>query len=308
MTQKSEINIKDVTTKEKTMAQPKYLSAIKKALEPKVPGAKKDFTPAYKTWKPEIGKKYNIRFIQAIDNGSDEPFYEILFYRNIDPNKRFVAPYQYDMPDPIKQEFDEIRRDNWNTAKLLKARESYFGILIERGKEEEGPQVFEFNKKVRDQIYAQLQSEDYEDSDIFDIENGHDFQVSVMPETDGSGKPKLWNGKQVRQYTFTLRNKPSALLPAEDARQEFMDSCPKLGEIFKNWIKDGASLKTELENFYARLEDGSLSGESASAADTSGVSIEDDEAKEAKFSAAPPSSTSDALAKLQALKAKARMA
>jgi hypothetical protein len=287
------------------MAQPKYLQAVKRAMEPKTPGMKKDFTPAYKTWKPEIGKKYNIRFVQAVDNGSDEPFYEVLFYRGLDQNKRFVAPYQFEMPDPIKAEFDAVRRDNWDVAKNLKARESFFGILCERGKEEEGPQVFEFSKEVRDQIYTQLQSEDYEDQDVFDIESGFDFEVTVSQKTDNSGKPKVWNGKPVKSMAFSLRKKSTPLLPNAELRADFLNKAPKLMEIFRGWVKDEPELRTELQAFYDRLEQGATDGEALSVADTSGVVIEDESEKEAKFSTAAPTSTKDALAKLNAMKAKA---
>jgi hypothetical protein len=285
------------------MAQPKYLQAIKKALEPK--SGKKDFTPAYKTWKPEIGKTYNIRFIQAIDNGSDEPFYEILFYRGLDQQKRYVAPYQFDMMDPIKAEFDNIRKDNWDVAKNLKARESFFGILLDRACPEEGPQVFEFSKEVRDQIYSKLQSADYQEEDVFDVDRGFDFEVIVSPKPD-----RMWNGKPVRNFSFSLRMKSTPLAKTEEQKQEILDKAPRLQEIYKSWTKDAAFLREELKNFYDRLSGAAIETESQSATDVSGgVVIEDESAKEAKFTAPTmstptPSSASEALNKLNALKGK----
>lgn len=287
------------------MAQPKYLQAIKQKMAPKPQFQKKEYTPAYPTWKPEIGKTYNVRFLQPTDNNTDEPFYEILFYRNLEENKRFVAPYQFDLPDPVKERFDLIRRDNWNEAKNLKARESYFALLVDRTNEAAGVQVFEFSKDILDEIYGKLQSEDFQDKDVFDPVDGHDFEIKVSAKTEASGKPKLWMGKPVRQYNFSIRIKPTPLAAAEDRRQELLASAPKLLEIQKGFVKSAENLGKVLDGFQERMEMAANGATPQSSERVGEIVIESEEEKEEKFAAAPMvNSTSSALAKLNALKAK----
>lgn len=295
------------------MAQPKYLQAIKNKMAPKQPFQKKEFVPAYPTWRPEIGKKYNVRFIQPSDNLTDEPFYEILFYRNLEENKRFVAPYQFDLPDPVKDRFDLIRKDDWNTAKNLKARESFFALLVDRTNEAAGVQVFEFSKDIRDAIYGCLQAEDFQDRDVFDVLEGHDFEVIVSPKTDNNGKPKLWQGKPVRNYTFSIRMKPTPLAPTEEKRNSLLESAPKMIEIQKGFVKSAENLGKVLDGFLER-QDLAANGATPQSAERVGeIVIESEEEKEEKFSSAPQQETSpvslsnaSALAKLNALKAKAK--
>jgi hypothetical protein len=288
------------------MAQPKYLQAIKEKLTPKTPYAKKEFIPAYPTWKPEIGKTYKVRFVQPVDNVTDEPFYEILFYRNLEPNKRFVAPYQFNLPDPIKEEYDAIRRDNWNIAKNLKAGETYFSLLLDRANEAAGIQVFEFSKEIRDQIYNALQSEDYQDKDVFDPENGFDFEIKVFPKTDNSGKPKLWNGKQVRGYSFQIRINPSPLAKTAEERERLLSSIPRILEIQKGFVKSPENLRKVLDAFYEakNMEMNSAEPQAVTEVLSEGVVIESEEEKIQKFSS-PSTTTTAAIAKLNALKAKA---
>lgn len=290
------------------MAQPKYLQAIKEKLIPKTPYTKKEFVPAYPTWKPEIGKTYKVRFVQPVDNVTDEPFYEILFYRNLEANKRFVAPYQFNLPDPIKEEYDAIRRDNWDIAKNLKAGETYFSLLLDRSNEAAGIQVFEFSKEIRDQIYNALQSEDYQDKDVFDPTDGYDFEIKVFPKTDNSGKPKLWNGKQVRGYSFQLRISPSPLAKTSEEREKLMSSIPKILEIQKGFVKTPENLRKVLDAFYEakNMEVNPAEPQAASEVLSEGVVMESEEEKTQKFSTAPTSTTTTAaIAKLNALKAKA---
>lgn len=290
------------------MAQPKYLQAIKDKLTPKPQYTKKEFVPAYPTWKPEIGKTYKVRFIQPTDNVTDEPFYEILFYRNLEANKRFVAPYQFGLPDSVKEEYDAIRRDNWDVAKNLKANETYFSLLLDRGNEAAGIQVFEFSKEIRDQIYNALQSEDYQDKDVFDPVDGYDFEIKVFPKTDNSGKPKLWNGKQVRGYSFQLRISPSPLAKTPEERTKLIESAPKILEIQKGFVKSPENLRKVLDAFYEakNMEVNPAEPQASSEVLSEGVVMETDDEKTQKFSTSTSAtSTSAAIAKLNALKAKA---
>jgi len=290
------------------MTQPKYLQAIKDKLTPKPRFTKTEFIPAYPSWKPEIGKKYKVRFIQPSDNVTDEPFYEVLFYRNLEKNKRFVAPYQFDLQDPIKEEYDAIRKDNWNIAKDLKAGETYFGCLLDRGNEAAGIQVFEFSKDVRDMIYNALQAEDYQDKDVFDPVNGYDFEITVSAKTDNSGKAKLWNNKPVRAYSFNIRISPSPLAKTEEERTKLLESAPKILEIQRGFVKTAENLRKTLDAFYEakNLEVNGATSQSVEQTSLSeGVVIETDEQKNAKFTTTSVSSTAAAIEKLNALKAKA---
>ena len=118
------------------------LDAIKAALTKgdKTASTKTGATSKTAYWKPTIGE-HDIRFL-PIQTTSGEPFQEVLYYDKF-TDRRIVAPYAFGMPDPIKEQFDLLRKtkEGWEIAKNLRAKERFYAVVIVRGEEDKGPQV-----------------------------------------------------------------------------------------------------------------------------------------------------------------------
>jgi len=214
-------------------------------------------------WKPTIGE-HDIRFL-PVQTTSGEPFQEVLYYDKL-AERRIIAPYCFGMPDPIKEQFDELRNskkhpDGWTIAKHLRAKERFYAVVIVRSEEDKGPQVWEISKDTRDAIYGILSHKDNVDEDMFSPEVGYDFTCSVTPVIEG-GKPRLYNGSPVKQINLQARKKPSPLSKDKAQAKKWLDAVPNLEDMFKRQSKNAEELVEVLENFVAKLTSGSPSGES----------------------------------------------
>ena len=214
-------------------------------------------------WKPTIGE-HDIRFL-PVQSTSGEPFQEVLYYDKL-AERRIIAPYCFGMPDPIKEQFDELRNskkhpDGWTIAKHLRAKERFYAVVIVRSEEDKGPQVWEISKDTRDAIYGILSHKDNVDEDMFSPEVGYDFTCSVTPVIEG-GKPRLYNGSPVKQINLQARKKPSPLSKDKAQAKKWLDAVPNLEDMFKRQSKNAEELVEVLENFVAKLTSGSPSGES----------------------------------------------
>ena len=214
-------------------------------------------------WKPTIGE-HDIRFL-PVQSTSGEPFQEVLYYDKL-AERRIIAPYCFGMPDPIKEQFDELRNsrkhpDGWTIAKHLRAKERFYAVVIVRSEEDKGPQVWEISKDTRDAIYGILSHKDNVDEDMFSPEVGYDFTCSVTPVIEG-GKPRLYNGSPVKQINLQARKKPSPLSKDKAQAKKWLDAVPNLEDMFKRQSKNAEELVEVLENFVAKLTGGSSSGDS----------------------------------------------
>lgn len=214
-------------------------------------------------WKPTIGE-HDIRFL-PVQTTSGEPFQEVLYYDKL-AERRIIAPYCFGMPDPIKEQFDELRNskkhpDGWTIAKHLRAKERFYAVVIVRSEEDKGPQVWEISKDTRDAIYGILSHKDNVDEDMFSPEVGYDFTCSVTPVIEG-GKPRLYNGSPVKQINLQARKKPSPLSKDKAQVKKWLDAVPNLEDMFKRQSKNAEELVEVLENFVAKLTGGSSSGDS----------------------------------------------
>ena len=67
--------------------------------------------------------------IFGLKSTTGEPFQEVLYYDKRElSERRFVAPYAFGLPDPIKDQFDELRNSKkhpggWAIAKHLRPKE-----------------------------------------------------------------------------------------------------------------------------------------------------------------------------------------
>jgi hypothetical protein len=210
-----------------------------------------------KYYKPQIGT-HDIRFL-PYQSSDGHPVQEVHYYEKISPDgKRIVAPYFFGLPDPIRDIYNERRKEKngWVIAKHLKPRKRFYAVLIDRNAEVEGPQVWEFGEDIRDAIYTKMLSKDYIDENLFDPINGYDFELTVSQAVDDSGKPKSFNGFPVKKMRLEIRRKPSPLHKDKEIRTRWINEMPNLEEIFKKQASKEPEYYIELlENFITKLEE-----------------------------------------------------
>jgi len=209
-------------------------------------------------WKPTLGE-HDIRFL-PIQNSSNEPFQTVAYYNEPLSSQRMVAPYSFGLPDPIKEQFEELRNskkhpDGWTIAKNLRAKERYYAVIMVRGEEDKGPQIWEFSKETRDQVYGILTHKDNIDEDMLSPDVGYDFTCSVTQVIE-NGKPRLFKGSPVKQINLQARKKPSPLSKDKAQAKKWLDAVPNLEEMFKRQCKAPEELVEVLEQFVSNLTGG----------------------------------------------------
>ena len=235
------------------------LEKIRAALLKQTNSSSKDKTQytKIKYYKPQIGS-HDIRFL-PYQTSDGHPVQEVHYYEKISPDgKRIVAPYHFGMPDPIRDIYNDRRKekDGWVIAKHLKAKKRFYAIIIDRNAESEGPQVWEFGEDLRDALYTKMLSKDYADENLFDPIGGYDFELNVTQAMDQNGKPKTFNGSPVKKMLLEVRRKPSVLHKDQETRDKWIGEMPKLEEMFKKQAsKEPESYIEMLENFILKLEE-----------------------------------------------------
>lgn len=213
-------------------------------------------------WKPTLGE-HDLRFL-PIQNSSNEPFQTVAYYSEPLTTFRLVAPYTFGLQDPIKEQYEELRNsrkhpDGWSIAKHLRAKERFYAVIIIRGEEDKGPQVWEFSKETRDQVYGILTHKDNIDEDMLSPEVGYDFTCTVSQVFEG-GKPRLFKGSPVKQVNLQPRKKPSPLSKDKAQAKKWVDATPNLEDMFKRQCKAPEELVEVLEQFVANLASGPTTG------------------------------------------------
>ena len=234
------------------------LEKIKNALNKQAAAPQKKFSTT-KYFKPEI-KKYNLRFL-PYESPEGEPTQEVLFYNDL-TEKRLVAPFQFGLADPIRDLFDEKRKekDGWSIAKHLKPKKRFFAIVIDRDDEEAGPQIWEMAEDLKDSLFSTLVSADYVDEiqTIFTPDKGYDWELNVTQQLDANGKPRFFNKFPVKKFNLTIRKKPSVLHKDPEVVKKWLADMPNLLEMHKRMCKSAEELVEVLEDFCARLESGEI--------------------------------------------------
>ncbi len=205
-------------------------------------------------WKPEIGT-HEVRFLPLSDkegNASPQPFYEVAYYDNKElSEKRFVSPSQYGKRDPLKEVALELAKDRsreaWEVRKKLTPKERYYAAIVVRGDEEEkkGLQIWELSPKLCKDIYTLLVQPDYADEDMFSVDSGFDFTVTVTA-TD-----KTFNGYVVKDIKLLPRRKSSKLFPKKDMIEAVLKSIPDFEAFFSAQLKTEEELLEIRDNFLA---------------------------------------------------------
>jgi len=239
------------------------LDAIKAALSKndKTSTATKGSQQKNVYWKSSLGE-HDIRFL-PIQNSSNEPFQTVAYYSEPLSSQRLIAPFLFGLPDPIKDQFEELRQskkhpDGWTIAKHLRHKERYYAVIIVRGEEDKGPQIWEFSKETRDQVYGILTHKDNIDEDMLSPEVGYDFTCSVTQVIE-NGKPRLYKGSPVKQINLQARKKPSPLSKDKTQAKKWLEALPNLEEMFKRQCKTPEELVEVLEQFVSNLTSGTKS-------------------------------------------------
>jgi hypothetical protein len=207
-------------------------------------------------WKPSLGT-HDIRFLPLVDgakNPLSQPFYEVAYYDNKDlGDRRFVAPSQYGEPDCLKEVALQLAKDKsreaWLVRKKLTPRERYYSAILVRGEEEKGVQVWEISPKVCKEIYSLLVMPDYADEDLFSVESGFDFTVSVTA-TD-----KMFNNYPVKEIKLVPRRKSSKLAPKKEQIEALQQQVPNFEAYFKAQVKSADDMIAIRDNFLAAQTD-----------------------------------------------------
>lgn len=242
--------------------------------------------PKLTYWKPQIGQ-HDIRILPYRDSNG-QPVQEVSYYDSrLLSERRFVAPAQFGMPDPIFEMLTDLRKDrssksSWKLFTQLRPRERYYIPILVRGEEAKGVQLWEFNSKMLKDLYAIFAHPDYSDEDLTHPESGYDFTVTVTPTE------KTFNGFAVKDIKLQPRRKPSPLALSEADRTKILAGVPNLEEIFKGQVKNEEQLGEIIENFLASK---SSIVESMEVSESSGSSEDDEEAVE-EVKAAPASKKS----------------
>lgn len=144
--------------------------------------------PQHPQFKPEMDKTYDIRLLPLVGPNKMIPSfcYEAWIYFNL-PGKGYVqAPSKLMQPqdDPIKFAHDvEINSGNRDSKFLtgLTPKLRCISLVIVRGEEEKGPQLWTYNHKVYRQI---IQGFVDANADLSDPQTGRDISVKKYKPND----------------------------------------------------------------------------------------------------------------------------
>jgi hypothetical protein len=229
---------------------------------------KKDL-PKFVWFKPQVNKSYDVRFLTLTDkdgNPLEQPFFEVSYYDNTElAKRRFVAPSQFGKPDPIKDMVLELAKDRskeaWFMRKKLTPKERYYAAMIVRGGtsdvsgeikpvSEDTVVIWELTPKLCKDVYAILVHTDYVDEDLFSLENGYDFTITVNP-TD-----KLFNGHPVKEIKMQPRRKSSPLTKNKKDVEKITSQVPNFYNYFDSQVLDEEKMQETLQAFLSGKADG----------------------------------------------------
>lgn len=209
--------------------------------------------PKLQYWKPALGMNV-VRFL-PYDDGNGQPFQEINYYNSKKlSDRRMIAPAQFNLPDPVADLLESLRpqrakKEVWNIMKELQMKPSYYALVLVRGQEHLGVQVWEMKQEIVKNIYATLTHPDWVEENLFDAETGYDFTVEV---TDSGTE---FNGYMVKNFVLSPRRKPEPLAKKKEDREKLIASMPNLLEHNKQYVKNEESLKDLIANFLSQFEE-----------------------------------------------------
>lgn len=209
--------------------------------------------PKLQYWKPALGMNV-VRFM-PYDDGNGNPLQEVNYYNSKKlSDRRLIAPIQFGLPDPISDLLESLRpqrakKEVWNIMKELQMKPAYYALVLVRGQEEKGVQVWEMKQDIVKGVYATLTHPDWVEENLFDPETGYDFTVEV---TDSG---ETFNGFAIKNYQLAPRRKPEPLAKKKEDREKLIASMPNLVEYNRQYVKNEESLKDLIANFLSQFEE-----------------------------------------------------
>lgn len=197
-------------------------------------------------WSPSPGTS-TIRILPNPYN-ADYPFTELQLYYNF--GGTVLSPSSYGQPDPILDFARKLAYSKDNTERELAKRlfpvRRTYALILERGKESEGPKYWNFNQTVYRELLAYIADPDY--GDITHPLTGRDVTIEYIL---GDGKTER---EQKRNSKITVRVKPRESKAFEDPTLlEKIKAMKPLSDIFPIPAED--TLKTMLEKYLSGTAD-----------------------------------------------------
>lgn len=177
-------------------------------------------------WKPSPGKQ-QIRILPN-PHSEDWPFVKLAFY--YDFGKTWISPASVGDPDPVVEFCNELRQErgdkktsemNWKLIKKLNPKNRIYVLMLERGKESDGPKWWGFAPSYYETLLGIVNDPDY--GDITDLKNGRDVVVEYIPATSEGAYPDT-----------RILVKPNVSIATDDSSLlEKIKSVKNITEIFK---------------------------------------------------------------------------
>lgn len=170
-------------------------------------GQKKEFGPS--VWffpedESKIGGPNRVRLIPWADE-PDQPIKELAFYQNlrlmekgysgkIEKGKAPLTLRQFGEQDPVQEAIDALWKKDGKTEEEIKADQElckklfpsnvYYCLVLVRGKEDEGPKIWQTqSKKLYEKLIKSLLNTS-KWGDIMDLENGRDMEITFDAAKD----------------------------------------------------------------------------------------------------------------------------
>jgi len=217
-------------------------------------------------FKPPVGETTDVRFM-PYDDGNGQPIHEVSYYdsRKLTP-RRIVAPAQWGKPDPISDLYLSLSKERQSPAvfklmKELKQKPSWYALVLVRGQEDKGIQVWELNKNQVMSIYGLLAHPDYAEENLMDPETGYDISINVTKVGEVEVGNKMFDKKR---YDFAVRRKPSALAKTKVERDKLVAQLFNVGEYFGQFCMNEDKLKDIVTSFLTELDGPTTTGDESS--------------------------------------------
>lgn len=119
---------------------------------------------------------------------SENPFQELLFHYNLIKGKTFLSPLSFDERDPVVEFKDTLLTEGGRVSKdefkmimhKFNPQVRTYALVIERGKENEGPKYWGFGQTTYKQLLAIAADDDY--GDFTNPDTGFDLKVTFTPQ------------------------------------------------------------------------------------------------------------------------------
>lgn len=138
------------------------------------------------------------------------PYLSVYYHYNIGKNK-YICPFEnFGDTCPLCELAEKIRtsgeENSWQLYNKIKAKPRYFSPVLVRGKEEDGVKLWAYGVTVFKDLLSKENDEDW--GSLFDIENGHDIFVKLIPKGK-SGNDTAFNivSHDVKPITSNLIGK-----------------------------------------------------------------------------------------------------